>query len=60
MQKKKKGYYQDRCVCFVCTGAHLLGGHLTDRAVGLNGLQLVQAPVQFLQSLPSHLLICFL
>lgn len=36
--------------------AHLVGGHLADRPVGLEGLQLLQAPVQLLQRLPRQLL----
>lgn len=38
--------------------AHLVGGHVTDGAMCLDGLQLVQTPVQLLQGLPSQLLVC--
>ena len=35
--------------------AHLAAGHVGDRPVGLDGLQLVEAPVQLLQRLPRSL-----
>ena len=33
---------------------YLAGGHVRDGAVGLDGLQLVQTPVQLLQRLNRH------
>ena len=36
---------------------YLVGGHVTDRAVGLDGLQLVQTPVQLLHCLHSQFLV---
>lgn len=37
--------------------AYLGGGHFTDRAMRLNSLQLVQAPVQLLQRIQGELLV---
>ena len=37
--------------------AHLIGGHLADGVTCLDGLQLVQAPVQLFQGLHCQLLI---
>lgn len=37
--------------------SYLVGGHLTDRVSCLQGLQLVQAPVQFLQCLSGQFLV---
>lgn len=49
------------CGCVGGTGwfwfAHLVGGHFANRAVCLDGLQLVQAPVQLLQRVQSELLV---
>ena len=41
-----------------CTGSsYLVGGHLADRVPGLQGLQLVQTPVQLLEGLGGQLLV---
>ena len=46
-----------RKVMQVLDRAYLVGGHLADRVSGLQGLQLVQAPVQLLQGLGGQLLV---
>lgn len=38
---------------FFCPMSYFAGGHVRDRSVSLNGLQLVQAPIQLLQGLDS-------
>lgn len=40
-----------------CSPSYLGGGHVADRAVGLDGLQLVQAPVQLLHGVHGQLLV---
>lgn len=37
--------------------SYLVGGHVTDRAVGLDGFQLVQTPVQLLHRLHGQFLV---
>jgi len=43
-----------------CAFSYLVGGHVTNRAVGLDGLQLVQTPVQLLHCLHGQLLVCLI
>ena len=46
--------------CTLWKWLYLAGRHVGDRPVGLDGLQLVQAPVQLLQSLKRHPEKCFI
>ena len=46
--------------CTLWKWLYLAGRHVGDRPVGLDGLQLVQAPVKLLQSLKRHPEKCFI